>query len=110
MRCQLREFGVTIEGGRAESITGGAEDGRWYVGAYRTWKVRYVVLATGVRDLLPPVPDASDLVRCGILRQCPICDGYEVADLPYGTRNRPLPPRPGGRWAFPNGGRFARLG
>jgi thioredoxin reductase (NADPH) len=80
MRCQLQEFGVTIQAGKAESITSGAEDGRLRVGAHCTWSVRYAMLATGVRDRLPPVPDASDLVRSGIVRQCPICDGYEVAD------------------------------
>jgi thioredoxin reductase (NADPH) len=80
MRCQLQELGVTIETGKAESITESAEDGRLNVSVHRTWNVRYAILATGVRDRLPPVPDASDLVRCGVIRQCPICDGYEVAD------------------------------
>jgi thioredoxin reductase (NADPH) len=37
-----------------------------------------VLLATGVRDRLAPVPDAVAHVRSGLLRQCPICDGFEV--------------------------------
>jgi thioredoxin reductase (NADPH) len=80
MRCQLRELGVEIEPGKAESIIKGTHDGRLRVSAHRKWSARYALLATGVRDRLPPVPDAADLVRCGIVRQCPICDGYEVAD------------------------------
>jgi thioredoxin reductase (NADPH) len=37
-----------------------------------------VILATGVRDRLPPTEDAISHVREGKIRQCPICDGYEV--------------------------------
>jgi thioredoxin reductase (NADPH) len=78
MRCQLQEFGVAIETGKVESITRSVEGEQWHVGANRIWTARYVILATGVRDRLPPAPDASDLVRCGLVRQCPICDGYEI--------------------------------
>ncbi len=41
---------------------------------------RAVILAGGVRDRLAPVAQAEALVRAGVLRQCPICDGYEVQD------------------------------
>jgi thioredoxin reductase (NADPH) len=37
-----------------------------------------VIFATGVRDCLPPTEDAISHVREGKIRQCPICDGYEV--------------------------------
>jgi thioredoxin reductase (NADPH) len=38
---------------------------------------RYLLLATGVVDVEPPVGHPLDLVRRGLVRQCPICDGYE---------------------------------
>ena len=41
---------------------------------------RYVLLATGVRDKLPPMEGAEDAVRRGVLRVCPICDGFEAID------------------------------
>jgi thioredoxin reductase (NADPH) len=41
---------------------------------------RHVVLATGVVDLEPPLADAENAVRSGLVRQCPICDGYEMTD------------------------------
>lgn len=41
-------------------------------------QARTVILAGGVRDKLAPVAGAEALVRAGVLRQCPICDGYEV--------------------------------
>jgi thioredoxin reductase (NADPH) len=43
---------------------------------------RSVLLATGVVNRRPPMPDdlhATALAR-GLLRYCPICDGYEVTD------------------------------
>jgi thioredoxin reductase (NADPH) len=79
MRCQLRDLDLAIEDGRVERITAGAEDVRLHLESHQTRSARYALLATGVRDRLPPVSDAADLVRSGIVRQCPICDGYEVA-------------------------------
>ncbi len=38
----------------------------------------HVVLATGVVDVQPPLSNAPDAVRRGLVRQCPICDGYEM--------------------------------
>jgi len=41
-----------------------------------------VICATGLLDILPPWPDAKELVRNGNLRLCPICDGYEINGAP----------------------------
>jgi thioredoxin reductase (NADPH) len=40
-------------------------------------RARRVILATGVRDLLPPLPGAEAVWQRGRLRQCPVCDGHE---------------------------------
>jgi thioredoxin reductase (NADPH) len=39
---------------------------------------RHVVLATGAVDVEPRLPDLPDAVRRGLVRYCPICDGYDV--------------------------------
>lgn len=39
---------------------------------------RTVVLATGVLDLEPALPNLVDSIKRGLIRHCPICDGYEV--------------------------------
>lgn len=36
------------------------------------------MLATGVVDIEPPLPNLRDAIRDGLARHCPICDGYEV--------------------------------
>jgi thioredoxin reductase (NADPH) len=80
MRKQLAEFAAThISGtvtavhrrhdGRLQLETGGA-----------TFVSRYVIFATGTRDRLPPVADAVQHVRQGLIRLCPICDAYELID------------------------------
>lgn len=37
-----------------------------------------VLLATGVVDREPALPDVPDAIRRGLVRHCGICDGYEV--------------------------------
>ena len=47
-------------------------------GARRTLRARRVLLATGAVDVEPDLPDLPDAVRRGLVRYCPICDGYEA--------------------------------
>lgn len=41
---------------------------------------RHVLLATGAVDVEPALPDLPDAVRRGLVRYCPICDGFESRD------------------------------
>jgi thioredoxin reductase (NADPH) len=49
-------------------------------GATRRLRARRVLLATGAVDVEPALPDLPDAVRRGLVRYCPICDGYEARD------------------------------
>lgn len=44
-----------------------------------------IVLATGVCDIEPTLPDLKDAVKKGLIRHCPICDGYEIRDQHIGV-------------------------
>jgi thioredoxin reductase (NADPH) len=46
----------------------------------RQLRARRVLLATGCVDIEPDLPDLPDAVQRGLLRYCPICDGYEARD------------------------------
>jgi len=46
----------------------------------RAWRARTVLLATGVADNEPAVEGVAELRSHGLLRQCPICDGFEFSD------------------------------
>jgi thioredoxin reductase (NADPH) len=43
----------------------------------RPLHARHVLLATGAVDVEPGLPDLPDAVRRGLVRYCPICDGFE---------------------------------
>jgi thioredoxin reductase (NADPH) len=60
-------------------------------GATRRLRARRVLLATGALDVEPALPDLPDAVRRGLVRYCPICDGYEarnrrIAVIGHGDR------------------------
>ncbi|KAH6687092.1 hypothetical protein VD0002_g1135 [Verticillium dahliae] len=52
-------------------------------GASKTYRARKIVLATGMRDILPATPGIKDAWGKGIY-WCPWCDGHEYADQPLG--------------------------
>ncbi len=61
---------------RSTGFTVGFEEGD----AERKLETRFVLLATGVADIAPPLPNIERAVEHGLLRFCPICDGYEAKD------------------------------
>lgn len=83
MRAQAERYGARIASGRVTSLAlrsnGFAVE--WTGG---TLAARKVVLATGVDDVPPAMPHLADAVQQGLLRYCPVCDGYEVRDQAVG--------------------------
>lgn len=60
-------------------------------GGTRQVRARRVLLATGAIDIEPDLPDLPNAVQRGLVRYCPICDGYEAANkriavIGYGDR------------------------
>jgi thioredoxin reductase (NADPH) len=54
-------------------------------------RARRVLLATGADDIEPDLPNLPDAIHRGLVRYCPICDGYEARDkkiavIGYGDR------------------------
>lgn len=87
MRTQAQRYGARIEGGQVTRLDRG-EDGlftaEWGSGPVRA---RTVLLATGVTNRRPPMEEAlhDDALARGLIRYCPICDGYEVTDKKVGV-------------------------
>jgi len=77
LRLQAQRYGAPIAYGQVGSLarrSGGFEatiEGRRVA-------ARTVVLATGVMDIEPDLPQLEDAVRRGLLRHCPICDAFEA--------------------------------
>lgn len=80
MRRQLAELDVNPLAEKARSVVRQPDGLIRVETGTRPIQTRMLIVATGVRDRLPDVPDAISHVRSGAIRQCPVCDGYEVID------------------------------
>jgi len=77
LRTQARLYGALIETGVVDDLlrdAGGVFTARM---GSSTVTARTVILATGVVENKPPVQHVADAVKKGLIRTCPICDGYE---------------------------------
>ena len=79
LRAQAQTYDARIERAsvdRLERVDGGFE-----ISAQdRTWRAQYVVLATGIVDVMPPIEALDAAIAAGVIRLCAICDGYEASD------------------------------
>ena len=86
MRAQAQKYGARIESDFVTRID--LEDGLFTA----TWgsgsvTARTVLLATGVTNRRPPMDEElhDDALARGLIRYCPICDGFEVTDKKVGV-------------------------
>lgn len=88
MREQAQKYGARIVTDRVTKLE---RDGKsalftatWGSG---TARARTVLLATGVTNRRPPMDEElhDDALARGLIRYCPICDGYEVTDKNVGV-------------------------
>jgi thioredoxin reductase (NADPH) len=84
MRRQAERYGAVIETGRVEGLE---PDGDSFelTGDVAPIRARKVILATGVVDNEPPLPNVEAAIAKGQIRICPICDGYEVIGQSVGV-------------------------
>lgn len=86
MRAQAMKYGTRLVPGAIERLV--KEHGNFValgkIAPNKNGRIvaRSVLLATGVVNNRPQMPDAlhDEAVARGLLRYCPICDGYEVRD------------------------------
>ena len=77
MRRQAERYGAERVAATATALAPDGTGFRVSAGADR-WRAPAVLLATGARDRVPPVADLHGQMRRGLIRQCPICDAWEV--------------------------------
>ena len=87
MREQAQKYGTKVESGRVHRLDKDEEGlftADWGAGSKRA---RAVLLATGLTNRKPPMdPELHDEAMArGLIRYCPICDGYEVTDKKVGV-------------------------
>ena len=86
MKEQAQLYGTRIEDGMVSrlDLEQGLFTATWGAGSV---KARTVLLATGVSNRRPPMDEAlhDEALTRGLIRYCPICDGYEVTDKRVGV-------------------------
>jgi thioredoxin reductase len=84
-REETARYGVDLVRDRAVDAVRDA-DGEFDVtlGGGRTVHARQLVLATGLKDELPPVPGVAERFGRDVLH-CPYCHGWEVRDRTFGV-------------------------
>lgn len=81
LREQARRYGAILMAGSVERLDA-LGDGAGFLASAGTESIeaRFVILATGVLDVEPSLPNIKDAIRTGLVRHCPVCDGFEVMD------------------------------
>jgi thioredoxin reductase (NADPH) len=78
MREHARKYGVATEHCTVERLLR-SEDGSFRAeSGGQAWRARYVILATGARDIEPEIEGMAAALKAGQVRYCPVCDGYET--------------------------------
>ena len=88
MRAQAQKYGAKIVTEQVTKVerdeASGIFTATWGSGCERA---RTILLATGVTNRRPPMDEKlhDDALARGLIRYCPICDGYEVTDQKVGV-------------------------
>jgi thioredoxin reductase (NADPH) len=78
LRDQATQYGARIHAGQMTSLEPAGAGLRGQYGSHSV-AARKVVLATGIVDEKPALPNLREFIYQGGIRFCPICDGYEAA-------------------------------
>ncbi|AXK73283.1 NAD(P)/FAD-dependent oxidoreductase [Lysobacter sp. TY2-98] len=79
-REQAVGYGATIEDGCIAQLRRDGDAFEAVAADGRRWRATYVILATGIVDVMPPLDDLENAIASGAVRLCPVCDGYEASD------------------------------
>ncbi len=80
LRAQAAAFDVRIEEGRIERLQRDDDGFAATAADGRSWRARFVLLATGVVDVMPAMDGLEVGIASHAVRLCAICDGYEASD------------------------------
>jgi len=78
MQEHARKYGVPTTQTEVQRIEKLADGSFRAESAHGRWHARYVLLATGARDVEPEIEGLHDAMQAGQVRYCPVCDGFET--------------------------------
>ncbi|MBP0437310.1 NAD(P)/FAD-dependent oxidoreductase [Tianweitania sediminis] len=77
LREQVSPYDVAVLSGEVQALEK-TEAGFTLATSCGIARSRYVILATGLVDHAPALPDVQDLILAGTIRLCPVCDAFEA--------------------------------
>ena len=77
LRDQAGRYGAEIVAAEIDGLET-TDEGFRLTSGDQAWTARHVLLACGVADNEPALPGVEAAIRRGLVRICPICDGYEM--------------------------------
>lgn len=78
LHAQASHYGVHVTSGHVHRIEKLEDGGFLCFHGDEAVRSRTVLLATGMVDIEPDIPELQEAIQRGNVRYCPICDGYEV--------------------------------
>ncbi|MCG2593239.1 NAD(P)/FAD-dependent oxidoreductase [Ramlibacter sp. XY19] len=78
MQQHAAKYGVPTQAAEVTALERDAEGIFTARSREGSWRARFVILATGARDVEPEIDGLQDALRCGQVRFCPVCDGFET--------------------------------
>lgn len=85
LRMQAAHYGVQVRKARATRLQK-LENGEFLTSLDgEGLRSRTIMLATGLRDIEPHMPELRQAIQQGHIRYCPICDGYEAIGKKVGV-------------------------
>lgn len=78
LRQQLACYEVSILPTAVEKLECIENDYFAITSSKETKQAKNVILATGVQDIEPQLPNLLDGIKRGLIRHCPVCDAFEV--------------------------------
>ena len=81
LRAQAERYGAVVTHGTVSDLKRNGEGFTAKLGDM-TILARKILLATGLVDCEPALPNLREIIYRGNIRLCPICDGYEAIDKP----------------------------
>jgi thioredoxin reductase (NADPH) len=78
LRAQAARYHVPVEPARIARVQRLADGSFRAEAGNRAWHARFLLLATGARDVEPEIEGILEATLAGQVRYCPICDSYET--------------------------------
>jgi thioredoxin reductase (NADPH) len=80
LESQVKRYGGEVTRCEVDSVRHRTEGDFEVLAGSNKFLARKVLLATGIEDEQPSLPNLQQLIRAGHVRLCPVCDGFEVID------------------------------